>query len=741
LVAGSLLSARMRSFLGFTGATSAPAPHVVLLAPPDWRERMAERDSNVAQDGMVYEEILNVDHAIETPTVEPKQAVSLPVGSAPPVRAPSDSAQQAPTPAPHRLHRVEAPGETRRESRAMPPRVPNEPVARPRAATPTGGEPPSVASSSAGMPARPGSEPALAQPVLLENANTQPAEPHDPEVPDVTQAPNVNTPRMSENLAVEPPIAAASVTREKAEVPPTNAPNAPPAQESHPAPRTGSRAPRKPNEPAEAQPIEMARPADADVTKVERHAIPDEHSIRREPLASPMPPSMPTPNAWPKDDAAPEASSPLDPTHAASRAAEARQVESGSIGMADRVDVGSDNSAPPVASTKSPSAPAADALLPRATTKADAVQPTEVRRGRRPPSMPQTARPTETTNTAREQSQPARTSDAEEQTPSTDRALTEWRKLLFEATTPATKTGAPPAAGDSQKSPPSARAKSAPPATRPTTTTTPPRAAPPPPPQHTEPLRESTRRFLRPRVGIDPASVPIVRGQAADRLLGPDADAAAIGEAIVLPSTHDEQSPRTLGLIAHELTHVAQRRQPAFLPPVVRPSVDRPATSTGAPRRALPRPPSSEESLARHVEHIVVREAENAVADDTSIVDFGHEPVKNYSSPRSSDAPPVAEQSSEWGGLPAPWEPLAMPEFSSPNATQPASFAVPAPSFADDAPVHFADHGRPADEAPAAASAPQHPHDDAPPPDLDTLARHVYDVLKRRLAAERRREG
>jgi hypothetical protein len=42
--------------------------------------------------------------------------------------------------------------------------------------------------------------------------------------------------------------------------------------------------------------------------------------------------------------------------------------------------------------------------------------------------------------------------------------------------------------------------------------------------------------------------------------------------------------------------------------------------------------------------------------------------------------------------------------------------------------------------APAASPAPaQGP--ESPAPDLDALARQVYDVLKRRLAAERRREG
>jgi hypothetical protein len=38
----------------------------------------------------------------------------------------------------------------------------------------------------------------------------------------------------------------------------------------------------------------------------------------------------------------------------------------------------------------------------------------------------------------------------------------------------------------------------------------------------------------------------------------------------VLPPALDERAPRTLGLLAHELTHVAQRRSARFVPPVIR---------------------------------------------------------------------------------------------------------------------------------------------------------------------------
>jgi len=44
---------------------------------------------------------------------------------------------------------------------------------------------------------------------------------------------------------------------------------------------------------------------------------------------------------------------------------------------------------------------------------------------------------------------------------------------------------------------------------------------------------------------------------------------------------------------------------------------------------------------------------------------------------------------------------------------------------------------------PEAAAAPDHrpPEHGPPAPDIDALARQVYDVLKRRLAGERRRGG
>jgi len=102
---------------------------------------------------------------------------------------------------------------------------------------------------------------------------------------------------------------------------------------------------------------------------------------------------------------------------------------------------------------------------------------------------------------------------------------------------------------------------------------------------------------------------------------------------------------------------------------------------------------------------------------------------------------------SPWGGLPAPWEPL--PDVVTRMQAQTGAYADSPGSFAPAAPV--------ADSAAApavqAAALDRNAHDSvaadvatrpsgngsSPAPDVDALARQVYDVLKRRLAAERRR--
>src|SRR5262249_21751778 len=85
------------------------------------------------------------------------------------------------------------------------------------------------------------------------------------------------------------------------------------------------------------------------------------------------------------------------------------------------------------------------------------------------------------------------------------------------------------------------------------------------------PIGPTARRFLRPLVGIDPGEVTIHRGPQADRTAAAwSAAGLARGEEIVLGPTGPETAPETLGLLAHELTHVARHRSPRFVPPILR---------------------------------------------------------------------------------------------------------------------------------------------------------------------------
>ncbi len=69
--------------------------------------------------------------------------------------------------------------------------------------------------------------------------------------------------------------------------------------------------------------------------------------------------------------------------------------------------------------------------------------------------------------------------------------------------------------------------------------------------------------------GVDPAGVRIYRGPLAERVTATqNADALTDGGANALSAGHATDTPETLGLLAHELTHVAQRRAPRFVPPI-----------------------------------------------------------------------------------------------------------------------------------------------------------------------------
>ena len=218
-------------------------------------------------------------------------------------------------------------------------------------------------------------------------------------------------------------------------------------------------------------------------------------------------------------------------------------------------------------------------------------------------------------------------------------------------------------------------------------------------------------------------------------------------------------TPRDVGLLAHELTHIARARQPRFVPPVAR---MRHARQVGF---------QGEEDIARGVESRVTtlvtsppaaRVAPGATPTPPAAEGPVHlSPDGEPGHPADALEPTPASsqrEQDEWGGLPAPWEPLPDWVTSDPPSPElPASLRPPssAPVIATEAApvsswvgggvstvVHAADESRALD-SPAPGAPP--PAGDAAPeesaPDIDWLARQVYSALKRRLGAEARREN
>jgi hypothetical protein len=269
-----------------------------------------------------------------------------------------------------------------------------------------------------------------------------------------------------------------------------------------------------------------------------------------------------------------------------------------------------------------------------------------------------------------------------------------------------------------------------------------------------EPLRESSRRFLQPLVGFDPTDVRVHRGPAAEHIAADlHSDALTHGEDIYLSAGHAGETPEDLGLLAHELTHVARNRAPDFIPPVAR-------RTEGVPEKPGPAvvSPVSEETLAVRVESRVRSAAQQAgmapsasrsTVAPVNVPERG--PLPPEDAPTSLYQPGVVPavpvphaEASPWSGLPAPWEPL--PDWMAPALGAPRSDAVdsavgglgaamPGPE------IHLAGEERSV-ETPAEPSAPVLTHSAAATPeaDLDRLAQQVYNRLKQRLSAERRRE-
>jgi hypothetical protein len=285
-------------------------------------------------------------------------------------------------------------------------------------------------------------------------------------------------------------------------------------------------------------------------------------------------------------------------------------------------------------------------------------------------------------------------------------------------------------------------------------------------------LPASTRRFVRPLVGIDPAQVRVHRGGDADRVTGAHrADAVTAGQEIWLGSGQAD-TPETLGLLAHELTHVARQVAPRFVPPIARAAGDAGTTTPASPEQHLadaseqspatsgqetarewvPRDP--EEQLATVVEGAVRARAAAALSpsgtDGLETAAQIAQPPATSSSPidgavtHATPSPMRGAAVRDWGGLPAPWEPLPLPAATRGGETMPApttpgsTATLAAPSAVGSSAVQTAARGRTVPAANAETHDGGH-SGGGEDSDVDALARKVYDALKRRLAVERRR--
>ena len=288
------------------------------------------------------------------------------------------------------------------------------------------------------------------------------------------------------------------------------------------------------------------------------------------------------------------------------------------------------------------------------------------------------------------------------------------------------------------------------------------RRVPARPPVEPTPMGQATRRFLRPLVGIDPGEARVFIGPGAERLTAAhSADALAVGHEIALAPGHPEREPESLGLLAHEMTHVARARSRGFVPPVVRgdarPELEQPPAATHAGQTvASSSQARDEESLARRVESSVRGLAAAEAGPSGELTSDLAGPATAGSQASGLDVPPDQSKSRDkWGALPAPWEPLPAPVAHAPAGSGEVSGwssagespSAPSAGVSDGGALaagglHLAARDRPqgteeSGDAPSSSGAAV----GAQAPDVDALARQVYEVLKRRLAAERRRSA
>ncbi len=300
--------------------------------------------------------------------------------------------------------------------------------------------------------------------------------------------------------------------------------------------------------------------------------------------------------------------------------------------------------------------------------------------------------------------------------------------------------------------------------------------------QPVETLPEGVRARLAPLLGADVAGVRLLRGpEAAEATAAAAAEALAVGDAVLLAPGHDLNSPRTLGVLAHELTHVVRTRDPDFVPVVARSHRTR---SAGRPADTRP---ESEEALAQQVEGRV-RAYFKAAALGNKRPDaaqpYTAQPYAARSDAAQSDAVRRAPEAPDkaWGGLPAPWDPLPFWDTASPTPTRgaatppgtsrpadqhavmsaPTTFVPTMSAAASASPllgVQAAGLERTVTDEPVSSGASNTNATSGPSakptlkpngvdaraneagPDLDQLAQQVYGLLKRRLATELRRTG
>lgn len=175
-------------------------------------------------------------------------------------------------------------------------------------------------------------------------------------------------------------------------------------------------------------------------------------------------------------------------------------------------------------------------------------------------------------------------------------------------------------------------------------------------------LPQSTRKFLEPLVGIDPASVRVFEApHGAAETHG--ADAVTFGDDVVLAAGQVGGSPEALGLLGHELTHVAMAREggAGATPPIAR--------DPSSPALLRPSNMLDEEGLARRVEARVIGAAQRLggpeASDAPALPETQAMPSAPQAFPGRAAAPP--------NGIP----PNGAPSNGTPSNGAPANGSLP----------------------------------------------------------------